>query len=68
MTKQELIQAAKEIKKKCGNAKGCGTCMFGVADGVLNRCGLTNKMFHPSLPFDWDIERLERVEDEKISL
>ena len=56
MTKQELIQAAKEIQDICRRHDYCCTdCPF-VYEGAVSCCPFEG------VPDDWDIERLERGE------
>ncbi len=61
MTKQELIQAAKEIREICGensDIKDCVNCEFNKDRTVAFGC-----VFAEMAPEDWKIERLERDSD-----
>ena len=60
MTKQELIQAAKEIRKHCREHRFCRECIF----SYINDEGANNACVFDYLPEDWDIERLERESNE----
>jgi hypothetical protein len=63
MTKQELIQAAREIMEICKeqqeNNANCLRCPFSyvIHDGISIGCG-----FDSIFPCDWNIEDLEREE------
>jgi len=61
MTKQELIQAAKTIKKHCASMDGCENCFFRVKDPSCYLCELVDM---DNAPMYWDIERLERESNE----
>lgn len=58
MTKQELLQAAKEIREICcDNGIYCADCDFSYAERGRYLCPIDGG------PANWDIERLERGED-----
>ena len=65
MTKQELIQAAKEIRDICHNkaVEGTGTwadckkCPFYASPCIFVECEDGQEAYPPN---SWDIERLER--------
>ena len=63
MTKQELIQAAKEIREICRNAgetdtwDDCKNCPFYADPCIFIECEDGQEAYPPNL---WDIERLER--------
>jgi hypothetical protein len=65
MTKQELIQAAKEIRDICCNAgetntwEDCKKCPFYADPCIFIECEDGQEAYPPNL---WDIERLEREE------
>jgi len=62
MTKQELIQAAKEIREICrenSDIKDCVNCEFNKDDTGAFGC-----VFAEMAPEDWEIERLERESNE----
>ena len=63
MTKQELIQAAKEIREICKEHSLCNKCPFSYIDdeGADNAC-VFDDMYY-SCPENWKIERLERGEN-----
>lgn len=56
MTKQELIQAAKEIREICKGHRICKGCPF---SHINNACVFAH------YPSEWDIERLECSEGGK---
>lgn len=61
MTKQELTQAAKEIRDICkeyDEKDSCDICPFSIRFTDVYDCCL--RLF----PCDWDIERLERESNE----
>jgi hypothetical protein len=61
MTKQELIQAAKEIREICKEHSICNKCPFSYIndEGADNAC-VFDTYFYPE---DWRVERLERDSD-----
>lgn len=63
MTKQELIQAAKEIREICREHSVCNKCPFSYIndEGADNACVFDVYYFYPE---GWRIERLERGEDD----
>ncbi len=63
MTKQELIQAAKEIRGICKEHSLCNKCPFSYIndEGADNDCVFDAYYFYPE---DWRIERLERDEND----
>lgn len=70
MTKQELIQAAKEIREICNNAgetntwDDCKNCPFYAAPCIFIEFEDGQEAYPPN---SWDIERLESGEDGKES-
>lgn len=70
MTKQELIQAAKEIREICNNAgetntwDDCKNCPFYADPCIFIECEDGQEVYPPNL---WDIERLESGKDGKES-
>lgn len=62
MTKQELIQAAIEIKKICIKQITCDNCIFSYFDDEGATLCAVGGLEYIDNPADWDIERLEREE------
>ena len=58
MTKQELIQAAKTIKKLCASMDGCENCFFRVKDPSCYLCELVDM---DNAPMYWNFERLRMI-------
>jgi hypothetical protein len=67
MTKQELIQAVKEIRDICRNAgetntwDDCKNCPFFADPCIFIACEDGQEAYPPNL---WDIEQLERKNNE----
>lgn len=64
MTKQELIQAVKEIREICEktDSSSCKDCPFYVRN--IKEQFLPGCIFYGDMPELWDIERLERESNE----